>query len=122
MCSRTRSIAIAEARGVINVSGSEGVPRKRKLPAKVQSIALLMVQVTEAGRWRVTRRDKPAGDATESLRQLIGIGEIKLGPVVDVRGMQGKFPAVDARALNGNGEKKIGVVQAVVIEKITGAG
>src|SRR4029077_4728693 len=116
--SRDRRIAVGEARAIVNVGRSVRPPRQRVLAAKMQRVALVMVQQKVARERRSAWADQAANDAAKAKSQLVGIGEIELRPVSDAWGTQRQLPAIDSRALNIDGEKNVGVVQAVVVEEV----
>ena len=87
--------------------------------AEVQCIVLVMIEKSEAitkGKIREAAVDVAKGES-----ELIGIREINLRPIADARRAQRKFPPVDARALNRDREKQVGIVEIIVVEEILGA-
>src|ERR1700686_707727 len=95
-----RRIAVGKARAVINVSRRVCAPRQCVLAAKMQRVALIVVEQKKA-RWRRSARtDQAANNATQAERQLVGISEIDLRPVLDTRRTQRQLPATDSRALH----------------------
>src|SRR5271168_2146087 len=115
-----RRIAIGEAGSVVDVCGNVAAPGQRVLPAEVQRVALVVIEQAEAVAER--KVGKPAVDVAEAEGQLIGVGQVELQAILDARRANRQFPAVDARALNGDGKENIGIVQIVVIEKVFRAG
>lgn len=109
-------IAVREARRIVNVRRSIRIPRQSVLSAEMQSVALVVVEKTEAitkGKIRQT-----AIDITETERQLIRIGQVNLCAIANARRTQRQFPAIDARALNRDGNEEVGIVEIVVVEEI----
>src|SRR5271154_3464601 len=113
-------ITVGEAGAVVYVAGSIRVPRQSVLPADVQGVALIVVQQAEAIAER--KIGEPAIDVAESQSQLIRIGEINLRAIFDARGTQCQFPAFDARALNGYGNKQLGILKIIMVKEICGQG
>jgi len=112
-------VAVGKPGGVVNVGCRVRMERHFVSCAEVQCIALVMIEKSEAitkGKIR-----EAAVDVAKSESELIGIREINLRPIADARRAQRKFPPVDARALNRDREKQVGIVEVVVVEKIFGA-
>src|SRR5947207_1360424 len=61
-------------------------------------------------------------DISKGEGELIRIGQINLPAIVNTRRAQRKLPSVDARALDGNWKKQVGVIEIIVVEEIHGAG
>src|SRR5260370_30594590 len=84
-------------------------------------IALVVVE-KEISRWRngaIT--DQTADDAAAAERQLIRVGEIELGAIAETWRAERQLPAIDSRGLHVNREEDVGVIQAVVVEEVSGA-
>src|SRR4029077_2744032 len=88
---------------------------------EVQRVALVEVE-KEISRRRVRRSaDECAVNAAAGKRRLIRVGEIELGAIAHTRGTKSQLPSIDSRALHVDREEDVGIVQAVVIEKVGGA-
>src|ERR1700739_2844425 len=98
-----RRIAVGETGAVVDVGGSIRFPGQRELPANVQGIALIVIEVAAPG--AKGKVGEPAVDIAAAESELIGIGEVKLRAFAKIGGAQRQFPAADARALNGDGEE-----------------
>src|ERR1700726_2839041 len=107
MISRDRRIAIGEARPIINVRRSIRMPWQRVMAAKMQRIALIMVEQEKSRGRRRAGTNQAADDAAEAKGQLVGIGEIDLRSVSDLRGTQRQLPAADSCALYIDREKHV---------------
>ena len=120
MIAGERGVAVGEARGVVNIGRRVRMERHFVACAEVQRVALVMVEQREA----VAEGEisQAAVDVAEGESELIGIREINLRPIADVRRAQRKLPAIDARALNRDREKQVGIVEIIVVEEIFGAG
>src|SRR4029077_7385439 len=72
----------------------------------------------------ITEREvgEAAIDVTEPEGQLVRIGQIKLGAMMDAGRAKRKLPPADPRTLDGDREKDVRVVEVVVIEEIFCAG
>jgi hypothetical protein len=92
------------------------VPRQRILSSDVQSVPLIVIQQSKS----ITKREicQTAVDIAESKGKLIGVGQIKLGPIANVRRAQRELPPVDAGALDRDGKENVGIIQIVVIEEV----
>jgi hypothetical protein len=102
-----RRIAVGKAGAVINVSRRVCAPRQRVLAAKMQRVALIVVEQKKA-RWRRSARtDQAANNATEAERQLVGLGEIDLRSILDARRTQRQLPAANSCALHIDREKHV---------------
>ena len=112
-------VAVGKPGGVINVGCRVRMERHFVSCAEVQRVALVVVEQSEA----VAEGEigQAAVDVAEGESELIGIGQINLCAIADARRAQRKLPAVDARALYSDGEKQVGIVEIIVIEKIFGA-
>src|SRR5437899_5862942 len=110
---------VGKARGVGDVRGRVGMPRQSILAPNMKRVALIMIE--EAATAAEGEIGEAAIDAATTERELIGISQINLAAVTDARGAHSEFPAVDARTLDGDGEKEIGIVEIVVIEEVPGA-
>src|SRR5947207_13932288 len=84
--------------------------------AQVQSVALVVIEEVEA----VTKRKvgEAAVDVAKGEGELVRIGQVHLSAIADAGRAERKFPTVDPRALNGDGEQQVGVVEVVVVEEI----
>src|SRR5579883_344006 len=117
---RLRGVPVGEARAVVHVGGGVASPGKVHLSSNVECIALVVVE--EAVTVAEGKVREAAVDVAKAQGELVGVGEINLCTLVNARRAKGQLPGIDARALNGDREKEIGVVEIVVIEKILGAG
>ena len=81
-----RWVPIRETRGVINVSRCIASPGQGELSADVQRVSLIMVQKLEA----VAKGEisETAGDAAESKRELIRVGQVDLSSIANTRRAQ----------------------------------
>src|SRR5260370_2457251 len=107
MIPRDRRIAVGETRGVVNVRGSVRPPWQCVLAAKMQRVALVMVEQKVSRGRRSARTDQASDDAAEAKRPLGGVSDIDLRPVFDARRAQRQLPATDSCALYIDGEKDI---------------
>ncbi len=114
-----RPSAVGEARGVGDVGGRIGMPGQTELPAEVKRVALIVVE--EAATAAERKIGEAAVDATTTEGELIWVGQVDLAAVMDARRAQRKFPAVDARALNGDRDENLRVIEIVVVEEVGGA-
>src|SRR5215470_3578769 len=96
------------------------MPWQSVLAANMERVALIVIE--EAAPATEGEISEAAIDSATAERELIGVGQIDLAAIADVRGAQSKFPAVDARAFDGDGEKEVGIVEIVVVEEVSGAG
>ena len=85
----------------------------------MQSVPLVVVE--EAASAAERKIGEAAVDAPAAKRELIGISEINLAAVVKARRAQNEFPAANARALDGDGDENLRVVEIVVVKEIIGA-
>ena len=112
-------VAVGKPGGVVNVGCRVRMKRQFVSCAEVQSVALVMIEQSEAV--AEVEISQAAVDVAEGESELIGIREINLRPIADARRAQRKLPAVDARALNRDREKQVGIVEIIVVEEILGA-
>src|ERR1035438_5926388 len=112
-------IAIREARGVIHIGRSMGTPRQRVLTSDVQGVSLVVIQQRKSVAER--KIGEPSVDIPEAQGQLVGVGQVDLGAIMNAWRTQGEFPPIDARTLDGDGEKDVGIIEVVVVEEIVGA-
>ncbi len=96
------------------------MPRQSVIAANMKGVALIMIE--ESATAAEGEIGEAAINAAATEGELIGISQINLAAVMDVRGAQGNFPTVGARTLDSDGEKEIGIVEIVVIEEVPGAG
>src|SRR3984957_17995782 len=82
----------------------------------MQRISLVVIEQSEAIAKRKIRQ--AAVDIPESERELIRVRQINLPVIVNSRRTQRQLPTVDARALNRDWKKHVGVVQVVMVEEI----
>ena len=97
---------IAEARAVVDVSGSKRPPGKADVPANVEGVALVVIEGTQAGIWIAEicgEIRKPTANGAPTFGDLIGIGKMDLSAVSDARRAQGQFPTADFCSLNRDG-------------------
>src|ERR1700730_15476074 len=82
----------------------------------MQSDPLIVIQQSKS----IPKREigQAAVDIAESKGKLIGVGQIKLGPIANAGRTQRELPPVDPRSLNGDGKENVGVIQILVIEEI----
>src|SRR6202167_2077876 len=111
-----RRIPVRKSRRVINVGRNKRSPRQRPLSADVQGVSLVVVEQSESVAKREIRQ--AAVDVPESQRELIRVRQINLPVIVNSRRTQRQFPSVDARALNRDREKHVGIIQVVVVDEI----
>jgi hypothetical protein len=119
MIARDHGVAIGEAGGVVEVGRSVGMEWEIVPRAQVQGVALVVIEEVEAvPKGKV---GEAAIDVAEGEGELVRIGQVHLSAIADAGRAERKFPTVDARALNGYGEKEVGVIEIVVVEEIFGA-
>src|SRR5258708_40156763 len=75
----------------------------------------------EAARARAEVRQSSA-DRAKAVRGLIGVSEVKLPYIPHSRGSDRQLVALDQRAVNGERQERIGIPNAVGVEKILGVG
>ena len=108
--------SVGETGAVVDVGRGVGAPRQRDDRRRRSACC--------AGRDRadpkVEKRKigQAAVDESAGPRDLVGIGEMKLGAMGDAGRAQREFPSADDRVLNGEREEKIGFADVVVIEEI----
>src|SRR5690242_10168923 len=118
MIAGNAGVAVGKARGIVNVGRRVRMKRQFVPCAEVQSVALVVIEQSEAVAEREIRQ--AAVDVAEGESELIGVREINLCAIADARRPQGKFPPVNARALNRDREKQVGIVEIIMVEEIFG--
>src|SRR5258708_1007214 len=114
-----RRAPVGEAGGIGDVGRSEGMEWEIVMRAEVQGIALVVIEEFET----VAEGEvcQAAVDVAEGEGELVRIGQVNLGMIAYAGRAERELPTVDARALNGDGEKQVGVVEIIVVEEIHGA-
>src|ERR1700722_17997229 len=82
---RRGTIAVAEARTVVNVGGKECLPGKSGLYSYVERVPLVMIQLVIVEGGGVIRGDKAACDVPSGFADLIGICQMQLSPFPKTR-------------------------------------
>src|ERR1700722_6424171 len=75
--------SVRKSRAVVEVSGDERLPRQIGRAADVQGVALIVVERAPS-RWRRHADDQAAGESSLRLRDLIGVGQMKLRAIPQV--------------------------------------
>jgi hypothetical protein len=113
---RGRRRAVGETRSIVDIGGGVTPPWQVHNSTHMQSVSLIVVE-----RSKTIAKGKigeTAVDVAETESQLIRIGHVDLSAIPDSRGAQGQFPATDTRALDGDGEENVRVIEIVVIKEI----
>src|SRR6267378_3122176 len=116
MIAGDHGVAIGEAGGVVDVGRSVGMEWEIVARTEMQGVALVVVEQGEpVAKGKV---GEATVDVAKGEGELVRIRQVHLGAIADAGRAERKFPAVDARALNGYGEKEVGVVEIIVVEEI----
>ena len=109
--------SVCKSGAVIQIAARVGSPRQVEVESGVKCVPLIVVQQKVAPVRRGEIR-QTAVDIAESKGQLIGVGQIKLGPIANAGRTQRELPPVDAGALNRDRKENVGIVQIIVIEEV----
>ena len=111
-----RGISIRKSRAVVHICGRIGAPRQADISSQVQRIPLVMIQVSAALSKAKIRQ--ASGDVSTAEGNLIGVGDVDLSTLVQSRRVQGEFPSLNDRTLDGDRKENIRIVEAIVVEEI----
>src|SRR5271166_4754148 len=95
------------------------MPGKVRIETEVERIALIVIDRRKSRR---DVEDQAAGDRRSGLGDLIGVGEMELAPMPEIRRMQCKLPALNHGVGPGDGPENIRLANVVVVEPVVGAG
>src|SRR5271156_2547318 len=115
--------AVREARAIIHIGRSEGLPRQRSVESNVQRVALVVIEWRVSG-WRLAtgigrrKADQPTGDGTSLVSDLIRVGQVKLTAIPESRRCQGQLPATNQSTVDRHRNKNIRIADVVVVEKV----
>src|SRR5262249_46832218 len=116
-----RSVAVKESRTCGHVAGEPCLLRKRGGESDAQRVPLVVVEEEGAFGRRRKVSQAPA-DAAGAFHRLMRISRVQVNLSEQFGGTHRGFIAHDARALNGEGNKEIGIADRVVVKVIVRTG
>src|SRR5260370_138813 len=114
--------SIGESRAVIDVAARRHFVWQVEIESDVQGLTLIVIQREEAaGRGRPREIGQTSADGAGRERVGVGIREIDLAPMEELRRTNGNLPTVEPRVVDADREEDIRVANRIVIEVVPGA-
>src|ERR1700722_5056900 len=107
---------VAETGTIINIHRDIAAPGEIRIPADIQSVALIVIERRQAcGQGKISQA---AGNGPAALCDLIRVCQMNLGPMRDARRTQCEFPTTNHGLADGDRKEQIRLPNIVVVEEI----